>query len=69
LTEHISAPLALTQGFHRALLASSLFLLGAAVIAMRATNTRGEPTTPVDDLEGFDERLDRRADLNLQASG
>jgi hypothetical protein len=37
-----------TQGFHRALLASSLFLLGAAVVALRATNTRGEPVQPVD---------------------
>jgi predicted MFS family arabinose efflux permease len=34
---------ALTSGFQRALLASSVFLLAAAVIALRATNTRGEP--------------------------
>ena len=40
------APLdhALTSGFQRALFASSLFLVAAAVIAARATNTRGEPT-------------------------
>ena len=39
------APLshALTSGFQRALVACSIFLVGAAVIALRATNTRGEP--------------------------
>jgi predicted MFS family arabinose efflux permease len=46
LTSHVPLPSALTQGFHRALLASSVFLLGAAVIALRATNTRGEPILP-----------------------
>jgi EmrB/QacA subfamily drug resistance transporter len=34
---------ALTAGFHRALLACAFFLLAAAVIALRATNSRGEP--------------------------
>jgi hypothetical protein len=34
---------ALTSGFHRALLASSIFLAAAAVVALRAINTRGEP--------------------------
>jgi EmrB/QacA subfamily drug resistance transporter len=33
---------ALTAGFQRALLIGSIFLLAAAVIALRATNTRGE---------------------------
>ncbi|MGZ6644723.1 MAG: MFS transporter [Solirubrobacteraceae bacterium] len=42
LAGHASAPEALTAGFQRALLASSFFLLAAAVIALRATNTRGE---------------------------
>jgi MFS family permease len=69
LSNHVSAPLALTQGFHRALLASSLFLVGAAIIALRATNTRGEPVLPVDLPESFDERSDRGAELPLQASG
>ncbi len=55
LTSHASVPLALTQGFHRALLASSLFLLGAALIALRATNTRGEPIEPVEAAEGYDD--------------
>jgi predicted MFS family arabinose efflux permease len=43
IAAHASLPEAQTQGFHRALLASSLFLLAAAVIGLRATNTRGEP--------------------------
>jgi EmrB/QacA subfamily drug resistance transporter len=34
---------ALTSGFQRALLACSIAMLTAAVIALRATNTRGEP--------------------------
>jgi predicted MFS family arabinose efflux permease len=40
-----NAPLshALTSGFQRALVACSIFLVGAALIALRATNTRGEP--------------------------
>ncbi|MDT4891510.1 MAG: hypothetical protein QOE97_545 [Pseudonocardiales bacterium] len=38
-----AAPHALTSGFHRALLASAIFLLAAAVVAVRASNTRGEP--------------------------
>lgn len=32
-------------GFHRALLACAVFLLAAAVIALRATNSHGEPVT------------------------
>jgi MFS family permease len=36
---------ALTSGFQRALLACSIAMLTAAVIALRATNTRGEPVT------------------------
>jgi EmrB/QacA subfamily drug resistance transporter len=38
-----SQPEALTEGFQRALLACAIFVLAAAVIALRATNTRGEP--------------------------
>jgi hypothetical protein len=37
---------ALTSGFQRALLVGSIFLLAAAVIALRATNTRGETREP-----------------------
>jgi hypothetical protein len=36
---------ALTAGFHRVLLACAIFLLAAAVIALRATNSHGEPAT------------------------
>jgi EmrB/QacA subfamily drug resistance transporter len=43
VTHHVALPDALTSGFHRALLASSVFLVAAAVIALRATNTKGEP--------------------------
>lgn len=42
LAAHASASDALTSGFHRALLAGSIFLLAAALIASRAINTRGE---------------------------
>jgi EmrB/QacA subfamily drug resistance transporter len=52
LAAHVPTPDALTSGFQRALLASSIFLLAAAVIALRTTNTRGEPshdTVPVPD--------------------
>jgi EmrB/QacA subfamily drug resistance transporter len=43
VARHVALPDALTSGFHRALLASSVFLVAAAVIALRATNTKGEP--------------------------
>ncbi|HEX3336298.1 MAG TPA: MFS transporter [Jatrophihabitans sp.] len=42
LSVRAPVPLALTSGFHRALLASSIFLLSAAVLALRSNNTRGE---------------------------
>jgi EmrB/QacA subfamily drug resistance transporter len=51
LGAHASQPDALTSGFRYALVACSLFLVSAALIALRATNTRGEPvaaeTAPV----------------------
>ena len=43
LAAHATPAAALTGGFRRALLACAIFLLAAAVIALRATNTRGEP--------------------------
>jgi EmrB/QacA subfamily drug resistance transporter len=46
LTAHVSQPDALTSGFRYALVACSLFLVAAALIALRATNTRGEPAAP-----------------------
>ncbi len=45
LAAHAPIHEALTSGFQRALLACSLFMLAAAAIALRATNTRGEPQT------------------------
>lgn len=41
-------PDALTGGFSRALLACSIFLVAAAVVALRAANTRGEAEQPAD---------------------
>jgi MFS family permease len=42
LASHSPPADALTSGFQRALLASSVLLLAAAVVALRITNTRGE---------------------------
>jgi MFS family permease len=42
---------ALTAGFQRALLIGSIFILAAAVIALRATNARGETEGPAADAE------------------
>ena len=44
LGQHDTAPHALTQGFQRALLVGSLFLLAAALFALRSPNTRGQGT-------------------------
>jgi EmrB/QacA subfamily drug resistance transporter len=46
LANHADPAEALTSGFHRALLASSIFLLAAAFVALRITNTRGEEQRP-----------------------
>jgi EmrB/QacA subfamily drug resistance transporter len=42
---------ALTSGFQRALLVGSIFILASAVIALRATNSRGETAEPVVEAE------------------
>jgi EmrB/QacA subfamily drug resistance transporter len=42
LANHTNPAEALTSGFQRALLASSIFLLASAAIALRIANTRGE---------------------------
>ncbi len=47
LTVHISPLAALTAGFQRALLASSIYLVVAAGIAFRTSNSRGETLGPV----------------------
>jgi EmrB/QacA subfamily drug resistance transporter len=43
LAHGVAEPAALTGGFHRALTACAVFIAAAALIALRATNTRGEP--------------------------
>src|SRR6185437_15149880 len=47
LAAHVPPGTALTGGFHRALLAGSIFLAAAALIALRAANTRGEPASEI----------------------
>ncbi len=55
LVTHTPVPNALTAGFQRALLVGSIFILAAAVIALRATNTRGEPAaTPRAEVPSVD---------------
>jgi EmrB/QacA subfamily drug resistance transporter len=46
----VGLPEALTLGFQRALVACGIFLLVAAVIALKATNTRGEPVEGAEEL-------------------
>jgi MFS family permease len=50
LAAHTPPAHALTSGFQRSLLAGSIFILAAAIIALRATNTRGETDQPVPDM-------------------
>jgi MFS family permease len=45
LAAHAPQDAALTAGFQRALLVCTVFLLAAAIIGLRATNSRGEPVT------------------------
>ena len=47
LAAHATPAAALSSGFHRALLAACIFLAAAALIALRAANTRGEPTSEI----------------------
>jgi EmrB/QacA subfamily drug resistance transporter len=50
LAAHASPAHALTGGFSRALLVGSIFLLAAAPIGLRATNTRGEQTDQLNEI-------------------
>jgi MFS family permease len=50
LAAHAPLPHALTAGFSRALLVGSIFILAAAIIGLRATNTRGEQPERGDEL-------------------
>jgi EmrB/QacA subfamily drug resistance transporter len=52
LGQHVAPSHALTSGFQRALTACAIALAAAAVIALKATNTRGEPpAVEIDPLE------------------
>jgi hypothetical protein len=42
LAAHAAAPIALDSGFHQALIAASIFMLAAALFALRTTGSRGE---------------------------
>jgi EmrB/QacA subfamily drug resistance transporter len=55
LATHAARDAALTSGFHRALLVGSIFLMATALIALRATNTRGEPTTEITGVAADDD--------------
>jgi hypothetical protein len=46
LAAHAPPADALTAGFQRALLAGSIFIFAAALVALRATNTRGDTPQP-----------------------
>ena len=59
---HAPAAHALTAGFERALLVGSIFILAAAVIALRATNTRGEAAPAEVDAVAGREREAARPD-------
>jgi EmrB/QacA subfamily drug resistance transporter len=49
LAAHATPAEALTSGFQRALLLAAIFLAAAALIALRAPNTRGEPAPAVEE--------------------
>jgi EmrB/QacA subfamily drug resistance transporter len=51
LAAHTAAPQALTSGFQRALVACAIFLGAAALLAVRATNTKGDPVADPDVVE------------------
>ncbi len=57
LAAHAPPAAALTGGYQRALLACAIFLLAAAIIALRATNTRGEPAAHPDHLPASHDRV------------
>ena len=49
LAGHSSVPHALTAGFQRALVAESVFLVGAALVALRTKNTHDQQVPPLPD--------------------
>jgi MFS family permease len=60
LAAHAPRDEALTGGFQHALLACAICLLAAAIIALRATNTRGEPQAHPDHLPASHDRIPAR---------
>jgi EmrB/QacA subfamily drug resistance transporter len=48
LAHGAASPAALTGGFHRALVACAIYIAVAALIALRATNTRGEEQSAIE---------------------
>ena len=46
LAAHVAPVQALNSGLHRGLLATAVFLLASALVALPATNTRGEERQP-----------------------
>jgi MFS family permease len=61
LAAHTPPAEALTSGFQRALLAGSLFLVAAAVIALRTSNARGDVHQPGDEAEAGADAFSHRA--------
>jgi MFS family permease len=67
LAAHAAPAHALTAGFQRALLLGSIFILAAAVIGLRATNTRGEADEATEaDSESAEAALVSTADPALE---
>jgi EmrB/QacA subfamily drug resistance transporter len=58
LAAHTPPPEALTAGFQRALLVSALCLLAAGAIALRASNTRGEPVAAPETQQNLEPSYD-----------
>ena len=58
LAAHTPPPEALTAGFQRALLVSALCLVAAGVIALRASNTRGEPAATPETKQNLEPSYD-----------
>jgi predicted MFS family arabinose efflux permease len=55
---HTPPPEALTAGFQRALLVSALCLVAAGAIALRASNTRGEPAATPETQQNLEPAYD-----------
>jgi hypothetical protein len=58
LAAHTAPPEALTAGFQRALLVSALCLVAAGAIALRASNTRGEPAATPEPQQNLEPSYD-----------